>query len=245
MESAIPQHLVSRRTEPTRMKPDWHPPYPSFVARFTPSVARVAMAYFGVQYRSGSEPPAIARAALVDLAAACSGPDGPGWADRAAYVDEAGYDTVITIAYWDDPGRHERWSADARAMWLGARHASGDAGFFLESVRPSTARCETLFSNDRLEGVARLAGTLSGEVAEHAYWGGARDRLPLAQTDPLAPGDPPRGDRRRQAAGGRGSGQPLPDPFRSGLERHRRQRTPHVPRRRRTGTAGRPGFPAR
>lgn len=204
MESAIPQHLVSRRTEPTRMKPDWQPPYPSFVARFAPSVARVAMAYFGVQYRSGSEPPAIARAALDDLAAACSGPDGPGWADRAAYVDEAGYDTVITIAYWDDPARHERWSADARAMWLGDRHASGDAGFFVESVRPSTARFETLFSNDRLEGVARLAGTLSGEVAEHAYWGGARDRLPLAQTDPLAPGDPPEvtGDGRRRVVRG-------------------------------------------
>ena len=89
-------------------------------------------------------------------------------------------------------------------MWLGDRHASGDAGFFLESVRPSTARFETLFSNDRLEGVARLAGTLSGEVPEHAYWGGARDRLPLAQTDPLAPGDPPvvTGDGMRQVVRG-------------------------------------------
>jgi len=102
------------------------------------------------------------------------------------------------------PARHERWSAGARAWWLGDQHASGDAGFFLESVRPSTARFETLFSNDRLEGVAHLAGTLSGEVAEHAYWGGARDRLPLAQTDPLAPGDPPAvtGDGRRRVVGG-------------------------------------------
>ena len=204
MESAIPQHLVSRRAQPIGMKPSWQPPYPSFVARFAPSVARVTMAYFGVQYRSGSEPPVIARAALDDLAAACSGLYGPGWADRAAYVDEAGYNTVITIAYWDDPSRYERWSADARAMWLGDQHASGDAGFFLESVRPSTARFETLFSNDRLEGVAHLAGTLSGEVAEHAYWGGARDRLPLAQTDPLAPGDPPAvtGDGMRQVVRG-------------------------------------------
>src|SRR5260370_33471155 len=177
MESAIPHHLLSHRAQPTRMTPDWQPPYPSFVARFAPSVARVAMAYFGVQYRSGSEPPAIARAALDDLAAACSGPDGPGWADRAAYVDEAGYDTVITIAYWDDPARHERWSADARAMWLGDRHASGDAGFFLESVRPSTARVETLFSNDRLAGVARLARTLSGAAAGDPYR--ARARGPL------------------------------------------------------------------
>ena len=81
-------------------------------------------------------------------------------------------DSAVLLAEfrtWLDPARHERWSADARAMWLGDRHASGDAGFFLESVRPSTARFETLFSNDRLEGVAQLAGTLSGEVAEHAY----------------------------------------------------------------------------
>jgi aldoxime dehydratase len=185
------------------MKPDWHPPYPSFVARFAPSVTRVAMDYFGVQYRAGSIQPAIVRAALADLAAACSGSDGPGRVDRAAYVDEAGYETVIAIAYWDDPARHGRWSAGARARWLSDPHASGDAGFFVESVRPSTARFEMLFSNDRLEGVAHLAGTLSGEVAEYAYWGGARDRLPLAQTGPLAPGDPP---RLPATAGGRWSG---------------------------------------
>jgi aldoxime dehydratase len=41
-------------------------------------------------------------------------------------------------------------------------------------------------------------------VAEHAYWGGARDRLPLAQTDPLAPGDPPAvtGDGMRRVVRG-------------------------------------------
>lgn len=37
-------------------------------------------------------------------------------------------------------------------------------------------------------------------MAEHAYWGSVRDRLPLAQTDPLTPGAPPKvgggGDRR-------------------------------------------------
>jgi len=38
MESAIPHHLLSHRTQSARMKPDWQPPYPSFVARFAPSV---------------------------------------------------------------------------------------------------------------------------------------------------------------------------------------------------------------
>src|SRR5260370_38198926 len=107
MESAIPQHLVSRRTQPARMRPDWRPPYPSFVARFAPSVARVAMAYFGVQYRSESEPPAIARAALAALAATCSGPAGPGWVNRAAYVAGSGDSTVPAMPYWDDPHAYD------------------------------------------------------------------------------------------------------------------------------------------
>ena len=191
MESAIPRHLAAHRTQPAGMKPGWQPPYPSFVARFEPTVERVVMAYFGVQYPSGGQLPSIAATALAELAAAGAGPDGPRQVDRAEYVDEAGYQTIITIAYWDDADRHKRWSAPARATWLGERHADGGAGFFLETVRPSVTRFETLFSNDRREGIARLAGSLSGEVAEHAYWGGARDRLPLAQTDPLAPGDLP------------------------------------------------------
>jgi aldoxime dehydratase len=191
MESAIPQHLMMERTQPVGLRPGWQPPYPSFVARFAPSVTRVAMAYFGVQYRSESEPPAIVRTALADLTAASANANGPSHIDRARYIDEAGYLTVVSIAYWDDLARHERWFAAARQIWLDDQHACHEAGFFIEAVRPSTSRFETLFSNDRIEGVTHLADTLSSEVAEHAYWGSARDRLPLAQTNPLEPGSPP------------------------------------------------------
>jgi len=130
--------------------------------------------------------------------------DGPGHVDRAGYVDESGYTTVLTIAYWDDSKQFERWFVAARELWLGARHDTGEAGFFVEAVRPDTTRFETLFSNDRREGVARLADQLSGEVAEHAYWGGSRDRIPLAQTDPLTPGTLPTvtGDGRRVRVAG-------------------------------------------
>ncbi|WP_329048840.1 phenylacetaldoxime dehydratase family protein [Amycolatopsis sp. NBC_01488] len=183
MESAIPPHLVTDRTAAPGPRPGWQPPYPSFVARFAPSVTQVAMAYFGVQYPSDDEP-AFVRTALADLDAACADADGPGHVDRAGYVDEAGFRTVVTIAYWDDVARHERWFAEARPMWLRGN------GFFVEVVRPSASRFETLFSNDRIEGVAHLADTLSGEVREHAYWGGARDRVPLGQRDPLDPGGP-------------------------------------------------------
>jgi aldoxime dehydratase len=191
MESAIPQHLATARTQPTTLKPDWQPPYPSFVARFKPSVTRVAMAYLGVQYHAATQPPAVVRTALADLAAACEAPDGPKHTDRASYIDENGYTTLITIAYWDQPSYYDQWFSTAHEMWLGDHRASLDAGFFIEAVRPSTSRFETLFSNDRPEGIALLADELSGEVTEHAYWGGARDRMPLAQTDPLTPGEPP------------------------------------------------------
>jgi aldoxime dehydratase len=33
---------------------------------------------------------------------------------------------------------------------------------------------------------------MSGLVQEHAYWGGARDRITLSQTDALAPAGMPR-----------------------------------------------------
>ena len=59
-------------------------------------------------------------------------------------------------------------------------------------LRPAVARHETLFSSpDRPEGVAAIADRLSGEVQEHAYWGGMRDRIPLSQTDPMSPGGAP------------------------------------------------------
>ena len=55
-------------------------------------------------------------------------------------------------------------------------------------LRPAVERYETLFSApDRAEGVAVLAQGMSDMVQEHAYWGGARDRIPLSQTDDLAP----------------------------------------------------------
>jgi aldoxime dehydratase len=40
--------------------------------------------------------------------------------------------------------------------------------------------------------VAHLASAFSGLVQEHAYWGGARDRIPLSQTDGMSPAGNPK-----------------------------------------------------
>jgi aliphatic aldoxime dehydratase len=94
------------------------------------------------------------------------------------------------VAYWDDIARFDKWFAAAREAWTGTQPEG--IGTFIEVLRPTVARHETLFSSlGRPEGVAAIAGGMSGEVQEHAYWGGMRDRIPLSQTGPMSPGGNP------------------------------------------------------
>ena len=57
-ESAIPAHLQRPRVRTVRVPGDYEPPYPSFSARYRPSVTQVVMAYFGIQWR-GPRPEAV------------------------------------------------------------------------------------------------------------------------------------------------------------------------------------------
>jgi aldoxime dehydratase len=190
MESAIPKHLQVARSRHRRVPDDYQPPYPSFVARHKPEIGRVVMAYFGVQHRSASSESATA--ALAQLADRFAGSNGPSHWDRAQYIDQAGFTNVVSVAYWDDVQRFDAWFTPAREDWTGESRAGSGAGFFIEVLRPPIDRYETLFSSlGRPEGIAALAEGMSGEVQEHAYWGGMRDRIPLSQTNAMDPGGAP------------------------------------------------------
>ncbi|HEY4115007.1 MAG TPA: phenylacetaldoxime dehydratase family protein [Rhizomicrobium sp.] len=187
MESAIPPHLETKRSRHKRVPDDYQPPYPSFVARYKPAVNRVVMAYFGVQSRDST--PAVTEA-LARIAQRFAAADGPSHWDRARYIDQAGYANVVSVAYWDDTARFDAWFKAAREDWTG--RAADGIGTFIEVLRPTVERHETLFSSlGRPEGVAVIADGMSGEVQEHAYWGGMRDRMPLSQTSEMAPGGAP------------------------------------------------------
>jgi aldoxime dehydratase len=161
------------------------------VARFKPGVERVVMAYFGIQYRGGTAPDAVTQA-LQRIADAFEADKAPGHWDRARYVDEAGCTNVISIGYWDDTHRFDAWFAGFGSSWAGNAFAREGVGTFTEVLRPSVQRFETLFSSDLPEGVAGVADGLSDVVQEHAYWGGARDRIPLSQTSEMASAGRPR-----------------------------------------------------
>jgi aldoxime dehydratase len=171
LESAIPDHLTTTRTCPRRTPESYEPPFPSYVARFPVSTKRVVMAYFGIQGPVTATP---------------WGTDGPPRSDRARYVDEEGIDTTVFVGYWDDTEAFDRWYLTTGNTW------TDTDGRFVEIIRPTIERYETLFSSTgRMEGVATLTDTLSGTIEEHAYWGGIRDRIPLAQNDSLTPSGSP------------------------------------------------------
>jgi aldoxime dehydratase len=200
MESAIPPHLQVTRTRHRRVPDDYQPPYPSFVARHQPKVERVVMAYFGLQYR-GDAPPACA-AALDWIAQQLAAAGGPRHWDRAEYIDESGYANVMSVAYWDDQKSFEGWFPSVHKAWTGGEKNFENLGTFIEALSPSVNDYETLFSSlGRPEGIAVLADALSGDVMEHAYWGGMRDRSPNSQTSEMAPAGTPSlvrdGDRVR------------------------------------------------
>ena len=186
MESAIPKHLQCPRLRQRRISEDYTPPFPATVARYPLEVKRVVMAYFGVQYSAGA-PPKMATTALHFIAGAFDTDNGPGHWDRAQYVDEAGFTNVVTIGYWTDTTAYTEWFSQHGAGWASGAIKAAGVGTFTEVLQPAVERFETLFSSDIPEGVAGVATGLSDAIQEHAYWGGMRDRLPMAQTDDLAP----------------------------------------------------------
>jgi len=117
--------------------------------------------------------------------------DGPAHVDHAYFVDAAGYETLIAIAYWRDASPFEAWRRrpDIDGWWNDDARLGDGVGYFREILSPRAAHFETLFSNpESLSGIGAALGQRTEDaIQEHAYWGSMRDRIPLAQTDALAP----------------------------------------------------------
>ncbi len=192
MESAIPKHLQCPRIRHRRVPDDYQPPFPATVARYDRHVTRVIMAYFGLQFPGELMSSFTTDRALLTISNAFAAEGGPKHWDRARYVDEAGFVNLVSIGYWDDPAKFDAWFAQHGASWAKGNIANSRTGTFTEILRPAVERFETLFSADVREGVACIAEGLSDSVQEHAYWGGARDRIPLSQTHDMAPVNQPR-----------------------------------------------------
>jgi len=166
------------------MPEDFEAPYPAWMARFDEAAPPLVMAYFGVQQLALLPPDALAPVKKMLEAH----PAPPYWLEAQCH-DGAGYDTRIIIAYWRDAQTFSTWrnSSGFNAWWADAAREHEPVGRFLEVVAPPLERLEVAYSPPhRPEGAANLQSRVSASpVAEHAYWGSARDRIPASQTDPL------------------------------------------------------------
>lgn len=196
IEPAIPSHLQVARTRPLAAPRDFVPSTPSYSARFGREVTTLPMAFFGVQF--GKASPQSARAIELQQKG-FEGAFGPSFWDRAEYVDERGRTNSVLVGYWDNRETYDRWCASLpQDWWRAGASLDGELGFFRECYTPSISDTETTFSHPHPEGYAKIARSMSGITDTHGYWGSARDRIPRAQTDDLAP----RGEPRAELAGG-------------------------------------------
>lgn len=183
LESAIPEELRTVRTCPMSMKSNWTPPYPSFSARFEPSIESLGMLILGVQ--GDQEHRMRIHEVSQHLMQETSGVPEVAFRDQGEFTDSARMINRIIVCYFDDAEEAERAADALAAKWLASGDEESGLGFYAEQIWPTMDRVETLYSSASVQGVANLATNLSGEIQEHGYWGSARDRLPAAQTDAL------------------------------------------------------------
>jgi aldoxime dehydratase len=189
MDSAIPTHLRCPRTISRRVTEDFVPSYPAWVARHDSALKQLGVGYFGVQWKA-MDAETGARQAFEKIIANITAGDAIRHLDRAQYQDAQGFQNLVAIAYWDDAARMLEWheSQDASEWWHHLSSEYADIGLFQELIAPRVERFETLFSaSDQLEGAGKMFGGVSDQIAEHSYYGSMRERIPLAQTDPLLP----------------------------------------------------------
>jgi aldoxime dehydratase len=170
---------VPRRC-PLRLPEAWQPPVPAWCSELS-AVPEAVVSYLGVQSRA-TKPPDEVRAlrARVEPSAAR--------VEQAWFADPEGYRNDVLVAYWRDPHAYETWTNGAFSIFWSARERlTGDVGFWRETFRAPADHRETLFSgDDRPAGLAALGARFVGPVAEHGYWGGARDRIPCSGRSELS-----------------------------------------------------------
>lgn len=163
---------------PRRMPADWQPPVPAWMSDLDAAQSAVVCC-FGVQSKRAQHESELRglREHFARLAARV---------ERAWYLDAQGYRNDVLVCYFGSPEAHGRAAAQLADWWESPARLDDGVGYWLETFTAPRSHRETLFSaDDRPAGLAVLGRSMIGPVAEHGYWGGARDRIPASAHDEL------------------------------------------------------------
>lgn len=162
------------------MPENWTPPFPAWVAQWPDSVLSLVTAVFAVQGSSSNALDLWASNCLSDI------DNAPDQFERASYIDQQGVLNSVYIGYWRNERYQSWWSNTEVSSWWSDRQRMHDAaGYWREVFTAPLQRMETLYSSDELRGIGLLTDTVEGPIMEHAYAGGARDRIPLSKSESL------------------------------------------------------------
>jgi aldoxime dehydratase len=183
LEDAIPEHLQVPRMLGLHCKAGFTPKTVSICPRFKPNVTELVKIVFGVQFESISPLSKSHIAHIIDNLIASEGPQ---HFDRSTLVDALGYQNVLISAYWRSRTDYEAWQRNrAPDWWYSGLVSTPDIGVFCETFVIDVRNTETTFSHPNPAGYGHLADSWSDPTDKHEYFGSARDRLPVSQSDSL------------------------------------------------------------
>lgn len=175
---------------PLRMPAGWQPPVPAWSANLAGIDAAVVCS---VAVQSQGDRPAPQLAGLRSRAARTAARIEAAW-----HVDAQGYRNDVLICYFASPADYARAAAELATWWDDPARLDEGVGYWRETFTAPPTHRETLFSAaDTPAGLATHGSPgMLGPIAEHGYWGGARDRMPGSAHDEfLASGRPTRAER--------------------------------------------------
>jgi hypothetical protein len=157
--------------------------YPGKIVAFPDDVTHLVSVMFGFQARQ-AEKAEPHRGALRELFAL---PDGPGWVERAHYVDTEGYHCDILLAYWVGREAFQRWNNSAAVSgWWAALplDPASDVGVWREVMSAYKDRFQYAAGTEEKASAAALLPMVGSK--KFGYWGSYRDRLPASRSDNFA-----------------------------------------------------------
>lgn len=158
----------------------WEPPAPAWRCAFGQAKG-VIVAHYGSQ-SDGEGPTSLDGWIKQHL----DDGDAPQRIDRGTYVDSAGKHCRLILCYWLDRASYDRWLSIASIWWADDARLSEGVGYFREVYDIPADRFETIWSSPDAHPVGfRDLVEVEGPMREHAYWGAARDRLEISDTDQL------------------------------------------------------------
>lgn len=159
------------------MPKGWEPPAPAWQSVWEDTRDPLVAGYFGIQAQQPTLLDSWAEQAFATQYAPFS-------VEQGSYRDQNQITNYLYIGYWRYSDYKKWWKLNS-SWWGDEKRLADGVGYWREIMMIPFDRFETLHSTENPHGVSVSADGVDGPIKEHGYPGGARDRIPLSDSDNL------------------------------------------------------------